>query len=110
MRRLSARAIGARPALKSKKCCGVPPGEVGVLRRSNLGVYAFDEKFFRNLFVQLCVQPADALENESLEIKGWCHNEKELTEKVVDAASCLANAQGGVVLVGVGEESTAQKF
>src|SRR5713101_9437596 len=75
-----------------------------------LGVCTFDDKFFRNLLVQLCVQPADALENESLEIKGWCRDERELTEKVVDAASCLANAQGGVVLVGIGGETNARKF
>ena len=44
--------------------------------------------YFRNIFLQLCQQPADALENESLEIKGWCNNERELTEKLADAASC----------------------
>jgi ATP-dependent DNA helicase RecG len=69
-----------------------------------------DDKFFRNLFVQLCSQPADALESEFLEIKGWCKDEKELTEKLADAASCLANHEGGVVLVGIGEGSKNQRF
>lgn len=69
-----------------------------------------DDQFFRNLFVQLCSQPADALESEFLEIKGWCNDERQLTEKLADAASCLANAEGGVVLVGIGEGSNNQRF
>jgi ATP-dependent DNA helicase RecG len=60
--------------------------------------------------VQLCHQSADALENEALEIKGWCNDERQLTEKVADAASCLANAQGGVVLVGVEDGTGPHRF
>jgi ATP-dependent DNA helicase RecG len=55
-------------------------------------------------------QSADSLENEQLEIKWWCHDDHKLTEKIVDAASCLANAMGGVVLVGVAEEANIPKF
>ena len=74
------------------------------------GVVTFSDKYFRDLFAQLCVQAADALENEQLEIKGWCNDERQLAEKVSDAAVCLANANGGVVLVGIGEDLTHQKF
>ena len=70
----------------------------------------FDDTYFRNVFIQLCQQPADALESDSLEIKGWCNNERELTEKVADATSCLANAQGGVLLVGIEDGMTPRRF
>lgn len=55
----------------------------------------------RNVFVQLMENPVERVENERLEIKGWCHDEKELTEKMVEATSCLANAKGGMVLIGI---------
>ena len=42
--------------------------------------------------------------------KSWCHDDRQLTEKIADAVSCLANALGGVVLVGIGEEPNATKF
>src|ERR1017187_6989593 len=70
----------------------------------------FDDKYFRNIFLQLCHQPADALENESLEIKGWCNSERELTEKLADATSCLANAQGGVLLIGIDDGMGSRRF
>ncbi len=56
------------------------------------------------------MQPADALESDSVEIKGWCNDERQLIEKVVDAASCLANAHGGLVLIGVGDRANALRF
>jgi len=74
-----------------------------------VGLNAFDENYFKNLLTQLTEQPADALENEQLEIKGWCRDERELIEKASDAALCLANAQGGYVLIGV-EENARRSF
>ena len=71
---------------------------------NSLGANTFDEKFFKALIIQLLAQAPDALENEKLEIKGWCRDERELIDKVVDASHCLANAQGGHVLVGVDED------
>jgi hypothetical protein len=56
---------------------------------------------FRSIFAQLCVQSTEVVENEQLEIKGWCQDEKELAHKVAEAASCLANAKGGDILVGI---------
>ena len=71
----------------------------------------FDDNALRSILVQLSVQPADVVENEKLEVKGWCKDEKQLAEKVVDAASCFANAGGGIIIVGVSpEEKTSAKF
>lgn len=67
------------------------------LRRSSLPA----EEFLRGIFFQLCGQPASVLESEVLEIKGWCRDEKQLTEKISDVAVCLANAHGGILLIGV---------
>jgi ATP-dependent DNA helicase RecG len=56
---------------------------------------------FRSIFAQLCVHSAEVVENEQLEIKGWCKDEKELAHKIAEAAACLANAKGGDILVGI---------
>jgi ATP-dependent DNA helicase RecG len=56
---------------------------------------------FQNIFVQLLAQPVEVVETDELEIKGWCKNEKEFTEKIVESACCIANARGGVVLGGI---------
>src|SRR5437870_5023613 len=66
--------------------------------------------FLKNLLIQLCVQPPDAVESEELEIKGWCRDEKELAEKVTEAALCLANAKGGYVLIGLEKAGSASRF
>lgn len=51
------------------------------------------------------------MESETLEIKGWCKDEKELAIKISEAAACLANALGGIVLVGIADEiEGAAKF
>ena len=39
-------------------------------------------------------------------MKGWCESEKHLVEKFAEAVSCLANAQGGAVIVGVESDLT----
>lgn len=36
-----------------------------------------------------------------LEVKGWCDSKKQLQEETTDAAVCLANTEGGIVLVGL---------
>jgi ATP-dependent DNA helicase RecG len=51
------------------------------------------------------------MESETLEIKGWCKDEKELAVKISEAAACLANALGGTVLVGIADDADgAAKF
>jgi predicted HTH transcriptional regulator len=62
---------------------------------------------FRNIFVQLLVQPVEVVEGDELEIKGWCDSEKEFAEKIVESACCIANATGGIVLGGIeGKKAT----
>ena len=71
----------------------------------------FDVATIRKFVTDLLVHTADEVESEQLEIKGWCNNERELAEKVAEAASCIANTSGGYVLVGVGDGSSAvRKF
>jgi hypothetical protein len=46
-----------------------------------------------------------------LEIKNWCSSEKQLAEKASETASCLANAQGGCLLLGIeDDEVRTSKF
>lgn len=62
------------------------------------------EELLRNIFAQLCHQAASVVECDTLEVKNWCNDEKRLGEKVSEAAACLANAVGGIVLVGIEDE------
>jgi hypothetical protein len=57
---------------------------------------------FRDILVQPCAQDPEVVESSSLEIKNWSNDDKELPEKVSEAAACLANWEGGAVLIGVG--------
>jgi ATP-dependent DNA helicase RecG len=72
---------------------------------------AEDERTLRNIFLQLCVQSASVLESETLEFKSWCCNEKQLAEKASDSAACLANAHGGLLVLGIDDKNQgSQKF
>jgi ATP-dependent DNA helicase RecG len=55
----------------------------------------------RGIFFQLCAQPASVLESETLEIKNWCSDDKQLGEKAAESSVCLANQKGGIVLLGI---------
>lgn len=66
---------------------------------------AEDNTLLRNIFLQLCVQAASVLESEILEFKGWCNNEKHLAEKASDSAVCLANAHGGLLILGIDDKN-----
>jgi hypothetical protein len=54
---------------------------------------------------QLRECPAGRLETQTLEFKGWCQDEKELSRVVAEATVCLANTEGGLVIVGVDDRS-----
>src|SRR3990172_3734708 len=58
----------------------------------------------KNLLVQLSDQSSDAVESQTIEIKSWCHDDRQLAEKVAEAAACLANTDGGIVLVGIDDK------
>lgn len=66
---------------------------------------AFDVDAVRKIITDLVVSTADEVESERLEIKGWCRNDRELADHVSEACCCIANAAGGLVLVGVEEGS-----
>ncbi len=71
----------------------------------------FDRTAVTNILVQLCSQDAALVESEYLEIKGWCKDDRQLAEKVSEAAACIANGRGGWVLVGIDEDdSRGSKF
>lgn len=59
------------------------------------------ERQLKGIFEQLCTQPASVVETEMLEIKNWCSDEKQFAEKASDSSVCLANAHGGIVLLGI---------
>jgi ATP-dependent DNA helicase RecG len=61
----------------------------------------FDKDVVRGVLVQLCDQPTEIVESDKIEIKGWCRDERALTDKIVDASACLANASGGTLIIGV---------
>jgi predicted HTH transcriptional regulator len=54
---------------------------------------------------QLSVQAADRVESESIEVKGWCSGPKEFFEKLGEYSACLANANGGFLILGVEEDA-----
>ena len=51
--------------------------------------------------------PPCQLEGQRLEIKGWCSCPKELSQEIAEAAVCLANADGGIVIIGVSDKHTS---
>jgi predicted HTH transcriptional regulator len=50
--------------------------------------------------------PAKQLETQSLEFKSWCKTEKDLSYEITEAAVCLSNTAGGLVIVGVDDKKT----
>jgi ATP-dependent DNA helicase RecG len=63
----------------------------------------FDVPALRQIICDLQTHTAEEVECDQIEIKGWCPNDKELALKVADACSCLANACGGTVVIGVAD-------
>ena len=63
----------------------------------------------RGILIQLCAQAPETVECETLEVKGWCYDEKDLAEKVSEVAACLANAAGGILLVGISEDQDCRR-
>ncbi len=63
-----------------------------------------DTSAVAQILANLTSCPAGSLESQTLEFKGWCRDEKELSREVSDTAVCLANAEGGLIIVGVDDK------
>ncbi|HKT13615.1 MAG TPA: ATP-binding protein [Terriglobia bacterium] len=50
---------------------------------------------------RLHTAPPDRVERSIFEVRGWCESRGELWKEATDAAVCLANASGGIVLMGL---------
>ena len=50
-------------------------------------------------------RPCD-LESQTLEFKSWGRDAKDLSVSVSEAAICLANSEGGLVVVGADDKAT----
>lgn len=53
---------------------------------------------------QLKTTPAAGAEGGIFEVKGWGVNERGLSKETTNAAVCLANTDGGIILVGLEED------
>ncbi len=63
-----------------------------------------------DILTRLELQPARQLETQSLEFKGWAKDEKDLSYAITEAAVCLANTDGGHIIVGVDDKKTAPEI
>jgi len=69
------------------------------------------QEFLEAVLVQLCTQPSSVIESETIEIKNWCSDEKQLGDKASEVSVCLANLKGGLILLGIeNEDYKRQKF
>ncbi len=51
---------------------------------------------------------AGDLESQTLEFKSWCKDDRELSQQIAEAAVCLANSEGGFVIVGVDDRKVGR--
>jgi ATP-dependent DNA helicase RecG len=58
---------------------------------------------------RLRVTPPAQMERGILEVTGWCGSKKQLWKEATDAAVCLANGEGGIVLVGLDPERVIEE-
>lgn len=64
----------------------------------------------RALLGRLDGEPADALESETLECKSWNPDHRDACIRDIrEAVVCLANARGGVILVGIADKRRSRK-
>lgn len=63
----------------------------------------------RLLLDELDCKPADELEDQDLDFKGWKGRSlKDALELVIEAAVCMANGGGGTVVFGVKDKTTGR--
>ncbi len=54
------------------------------------------------------VIPAAELESQTLEFKGWGKDERELIRKVEQDVVCLANSEGGLLILGINDKAVGR--
>jgi ATP-dependent DNA helicase RecG len=65
----------------------------------------------RQLLDELNSQPADDLEDQDLDFKGWNpHSMKDAVATVVEMAICMANGGGGTVVFGVNDKAVGRSL
>jgi len=63
----------------------------------------------QQILIDLETRPAGELESQTLEIKSWCRDEKELCGELAEASVCLANADGGFVIIGIHDRNVGRR-
>ncbi len=62
---------------------------------------AIESSRIEGILNSLMAASATDVESQTLEFKGWGRDEKDLSRLLAEATVCLANADGGLVIVGV---------
>jgi ATP-dependent DNA helicase RecG len=68
-----------------------------------------DAAWLQSTLDELVLRPAGEVECETLEIKSWCKDERKLAEELTEAVVCLANAQGGYVMLGLDDRERGRR-
>ncbi|MGO9453878.1 MAG: helix-turn-helix domain-containing protein [Candidatus Binataceae bacterium] len=63
----------------------------------------------QQILTDLETRSAGELESQTLEFKSWCRDEKNLCGELAEAAVCLANADGGFVIIGVQDRNVGRR-
>ncbi len=69
---------------------------------------AIESSRIEDVLNSLMVTRATDLESQTLEFKSWGKDEKDLSRHLEEATVCLANADGGFVIIGVHDRNTGR--
>jgi ATP-dependent DNA helicase RecG len=69
---------------------------------------AIESSRIEDILNGLMVTPATDMESQTLEFKGWGKDEKDLSRHIAEATVCLANADGGLVILGVHDKKVGR--
>src|SRR5229473_5757845 len=69
---------------------------------------AIESSRIEGILNSLMAAPATDVESQTLEFKGWGRDEKDLSRLLAEATVCLANADGGLVIVGVHDRNVGR--
>jgi ATP-dependent DNA helicase RecG len=69
---------------------------------------AIESSRVEDILNSLMATPATDMESQTLEFKTWGKDEKDLSRHLAEATVCLANADGGLVIVGVHDKKVGR--